>query len=92
MKNTITFNDLLKRWKKEAGIKKDVSLFSNTDGCLIICTRYPDLYIGKNEELSEKYLQMIENCKTDKGEKIIQSPFGIGELYKIRFIKTFYKI
>jgi ribosomal protein S3 len=92
METTITFKDLLKRWKEEAGIEKDVTLVSKKGRCLIICTRRPGWYIGKSGGLCEKYFQMIENGKTDKGERIIRSPFDVGELEKIEFVETFDKI
>ena len=92
METTIALKDLLKRWKEEAGIEKDVTLVSKKGNSLIICTRRPGWYIGKGGELCEKYFQMIENGKTDKGERITRSPFGVGELEKIKFVETFDKI
>lgn len=92
MENIITFKDLLKRWKEEAGIEKDVTLVSKKGNSLIICTRCPGWYIGKGGELHNKYFQMIESGKTDKGERITRSLFDVGELEKIEFIETFEKI
>ena len=92
METTITLKDLLKRWKEEAGIQKDVALVSKKGRCLIICARHPGWYIGKSGGLCEKYFQMIENGKTDKGERITRSPFGFCELEKIEFVETFDKI
>ena len=92
MENTITLKDLLKRWKEEAHIEKDISLVSKRGNCLIICTRLPGWYIGKGGELCEKYFQMIKNGKTDKGERIALSPFVVGKLEKIEFVETFCKI
>ena len=92
METTITLKDLLKRWKEEAHIEKDVTLISKKGNSLIICTRLPGWYIGKGGELCEKYFQMIKNGKTDKGERILLSPFVIGKLEKIEFVETFCKI
>ena len=92
MGNTITLKDLLKRWKEEARIEKDTTLVSKRGNCLIICTRLPGWYIGKGGELCEKYFQMIKNGKTDKGERILLSPFVVGKLEKIEFVETFCKI
>ncbi len=92
MKNTIALKDLLKRWKKEAGAEKDISLASWRGNRLIICTHSPGLYIGKRGVLYDKYFQMIKNGETDTGERITKSPFGVGELEKIEFIETFYKL
>lgn len=92
METAITLKDLLKRWKEEAGIEKEVTLVSKKGRCLIVCTRLPGWYIGKSGRLCEKYFQMIENGKTDKGERITRSPFDIGELEKIEFVETFDKI
>ena len=92
MGNTITLKDLLKRWKEEAHIEKDITLVSKSRNRLIICTRLPGWYIGKGGELCEKYFQMIKNGKTDKGERILLSPFVIGKLEKIEFVETFCKI
>ena len=92
METTITLKDLLKRWKEEAHIEKDVTLVSKKGNSLIICTRLPGWYIGKGGELYEKYFQMIKNGKTDKGERILLSPFVVGKLEKIEFVETFCKI
>ena len=92
MENMITLKDLLKRWKKEAHIEKDTTLVSKRGNCLIICTRLPGWYIGKGGELYEKYFQMIKNGKTDKGERILLSPFVVEKLEKIEFVETFCKI
>ena len=92
METTITLKDLLKRWKEEAHIEKDVTLVSKKGNSLIICTRLPGWYIGKGGELYEKYFQMIKSGKTDKGERILLSPFDVGELEKIEFVETFDKI
>lgn len=92
METTITLKDLLKRWKEEAGVEKDVALVSKKGHCLIVCTRCPGGYIGERGRLCEKYFQMIENGKTDKGERITRSPFHVGELEKIEFVETFDKI
>ena len=92
MGNTITLKDLLKRWKKEAGAEKYRSLASYRGNCLIICTDYPELYIGRNWALYEKYFQMIKNGATNAGETITRSPFEVGELEKIEFVETFYKL
>ena len=92
METIITLKDLLKRWKEEAHIEKDVTLISKKGNSLIICTRLPGWYIGKGGELCEKYFQMIKNGKTDKGERILLSPFVIGKLEKIEFVETFCKI
>ena len=92
METTITLKDLLKRWKEEAHTEKDVTLISKKGNSLIICTRLPGWYIGKGGELYEKYFQMIKNGKTDKGERILLSPFVIGKLEKIEFVETFCKI
>ena len=92
MGNTITLKDLLKRWKEEAHIEKDTTLVSKRGNCLIICTRLPGWYIGKGGELYEKYFQMIKNGKTDKGERILLSPFVVEKLEKIEFVETFCKI
>lgn len=92
MKSTITLKDLLKRWKKEAGAEKYRSLASYRDNCLIICTDHPELYIGRGGELYEKYFQMIKNGETNAGEMITRSPFEVGELEKIEFVETFYKL
>ena len=92
MENTITLKDLLKRWKKEADAEKYRSLASYRGNCLIICTRLPGWYIGKGGELYEKYFQMIKNGKTDKGERILLSPFVVEKLEKIEFVETFCKI
>lgn len=91
MEATITLKDLLKRWKEEARTEKDVALVSKKGNSLIICTRRPGWYIGKGGGLYEKYFQMIENGKTDKGERITRSPFDVGELEKIEFVETFDK-
>ena len=92
METTITLKDLLKLWKEEAHIEKDTTLASKRGNCLIICTRLPGWYIGKGGELCEKYFQMIKNGKTDKGERILLSPFVVGKLEKIEFVETFCKI
>lgn len=92
METTITLKDLLKRWKEEAHIEKDVTLVSKKGNSLIICTRLPGWYIGKGGELYEKYFQMIKNGKTDKGERILLSPFVVEKLEKIEFVETFCKI
>ena len=92
METTITIKDLLKRWKEEAHIEKDVTLVSKKGNSLIICTRLPGWYIGKGGELYEKYFQMIKNGKTDKGERILLSPFVVEKLEKIEFVETFDKI
>ena len=92
METTITLKDLLKRWKEEAHIEKDVTLVSKKGNSLIICTRLPGWYIGKGGELYEKYFQMIKNGKTDKGERILLSPFVVEKLEKIEFVETFDKI
>ena len=92
METTITLKDLLKRWKEEAHIEKDVTLVSKKGNSLIICTRLPGWYIGKGGELHNKYFQMIKSGKTDKSERITRSPFDVGELEKIEFIETFCKI
>ena len=92
MENIITLKDLLKRWKEEAHIEKDVTLVSKKGNSLIICTRLPGWYIGKGGELYEKYFQMIKNGKTDKGERILLSPFVVEKLEKIEFVETFCKI
>ena len=92
MENIITLKDLLKRWKEEAHIEKDVALVSKKGNSLIICTRLPGWYIGKGGELYEKYFQMIKNGKTDKGERILLSPFVVEKLEKIEFVETFCKI
>lgn len=92
METAITLKDLLKRWREEAGVEKDVTLVSKRGNSLIICARRPGWYIGKSGRLCEKYFQMIENGKTDKGERITRSPFGVGELEKIEFVETFDKI
>ena len=92
METTITLKDLLKRWKEEAHIEKDVTLISKKGNSLIICTRLPGWYIGKGGELYEKYFQMIKNGKTDKGERILLSPFVVEKLEKIEFVETFCKI
>ena len=92
MEATITLKDLLKRWKEEAHIEKDVTLVSKKGNSLIVCTRLPGWYIGKGGELSEKYFQMIKNGKTDKGERILLSPFVVEKLEKIEFVETFCKI
>ena len=92
METTITLKDLLKRWKEEAHTEKDVTLVSKKGNSLIICTRRPGWYIGKGGELCEKYFQMIKNGKTDKGERILLSPFVVGKLEKIEFVETFCKI
>lgn len=92
MKNTITLKDLLKRWKKEAGAEKYRSLASYRGNCLIICANHPELYIGRNGALYEKYFRMIKNGETDAGEMITRSPFEVGELEKIEFVETFYKL
>ena len=92
METTITLKDLLKRWKEEAHIEKDVTLVSKKGNRLIICTRLPGWYIGKGGELYEKYFQMIKNGKTDKGERILLSPFVVEKLEKIEFVETFCKI
>lgn len=92
METTITLKDLLKRWKEEAHTEKDVTLVSKKGNSLIICTRLPGWYIGKGGELYEKYFQMIKNGKTDKGERILLSPFVVEKLEKIEFVETFCKI
>lgn len=92
MEATITLKDLLKRWKEEAHIEKDVTLVSKKGNSLIVCTRLPGWYIGKGGELYEKYFQMIKNGKTDKGERILLSPFVVEKLEKIEFVETFCKI
>lgn len=92
MENTITLKDLLKRWKKEAGAEKYRSLASYRGNFLIICTNCPELYIGRNGALYEKYFQMIKNGETNAGEMITRSPFEVGELEKIEFVETFYKL
>ena len=92
MEATITLKDLLKRWKEEAHIEKDVTLVSKKGNSLIVCTRLPGWYIGKSGELYEKYFQMIKNGKTDKGERILLSPFVVEKLEKIEFVETFCKI
>ena len=92
MGNTITLKDLLNRWKEEAHIEKDTTLASKRGNCLIICTRLPGWYIGKGGELYEKYFQMIKSGKTDKGERILLSPFVVEKLEKIEFVETFCKI
>lgn len=92
MEKTITLKDLLKRWKKEAGAEKYRSLASYRGNCLIICTNHPELYIGRNGALYEKYFQMIKNGETNAGEMITRSPFEVGELEKIEFVETFYKL
>lgn len=92
METTITLKDLLKRWKEEAGVEKDVTLVSRKGRCLIICTRRPGWYVGKGGELYDKYFQMIKSGETDKSERITRSPFDIGELEKIEFVETFDKI
>ena len=43
-------------------------------------------------ELYEKYFQMIKSGKTDKGERILLSPFVVEKLEKIEFVETFDKI
>lgn len=92
MENFITLKELLRRWKKEAHIEKDTTLVSKRGNCLIICTRFPGWYIGKGGELVEKYFQMIKSGKTDNGERITHSPYGVRELEKIEFVETFDKI
>lgn len=92
MESTITLKDLLKRWKKEAGAEKYRSLASYRGNCLIICTNCPELYIGRNGALYEKYFQMIKNGETNAGEMITGSPFEVEELEKIEFVETFYKL
>lgn len=92
METTITLKDLLKRWKEEAGVEKDVTLVSRKGRCLIICTRRPGWYVGKGGELYDKYFQMIKSGETDKSERITRNPFGVGELEKIEFVETFDKI
>lgn len=92
MEKSITLKDLLKRWKKEAGAEKYRSLASWRGNNLIICTNYPELYIVKDGELYEKYFQMIKNGETNAGEMITKSPFEVGELEKIEFVETFYKL
>ena len=92
METTITLKDLLKRWKEEAHIEKDVTLVSKNGNSLIICTRRPGWYIGKGGELCDKYFQMIKSGETDKDERITRSPFDVGELEKIEFVETFDKI
>lgn len=92
METTITFKDLMKRWKEEARTEKDATLVSKKGNILIICTRRPGWYIGKGGELCNKYFQMINSGETDKGERITRSPFDVGGLEKIEFIKTFDKI
>lgn len=92
METTITLKDLLKRWKEEARIEKETTLVSKSGNRLIICTRLPGWYIGKGGELYEKYFQMIKNGKTDKGERILLSPFVVEKLEKIEFVETFCKI
>ena len=92
METIITLKDLLKRWKEEAHIEKDTTLISKKGNSLIICTRLPGWYIGKGGELYEKYFQMIKNGKTDKGERILLSPFVVEKLEKIEFVETFCKI
>ena len=92
METTITLKDLLKRWKEEAHIEKDVTLVSKKGNSLIICTHRPGWYIGKGGELHDKYFQMIKNGKTDKGERILLSPFVVEKLEKIEFVETFCKI
>ena len=92
METIITLKDLLKRWKEEAHIEKDVTLVSKKGNSLIICTRLPGWYIGKGGELYEKYFQMIKNGKTDKGERFLLSPFVVEKLEKIEFVETFCKI
>ncbi len=92
METTITLKDLLKRWKEEAHIEKDVTLISKKGNSLIICTRRPGWYIGKGGELCDKYFQMIKSGATDNGERITRSLFDVGELEKIEFVETFDKI
>ena len=92
MENMITLKDLLKRWKEEAHIEKDTTIVSKKGNSLIICTHLPGWYIGKGGELYEKYFQMIKNGKTDKGERILLSPFTVEKLEKIEFVETFCKI
>lgn len=92
MGTTITLKDLLKRWKEETHTEKDVTLVSKKGNSLIIYTRRPGWYIGKGGELCDKYFQMIKSGETDKGERIIRSPFDVGELEKIEFVETFDKI
>ena len=92
METTITLKDLLKRWKEEAHIEKDVTLVSKNGNSLIICTRRPGWYIGKGGELCDKYFQMIKSGETDKGERITRSPFVVEKLEKIEFVETFCKI
>lgn len=92
MKTTITLKDLLRRWKEEARIEKDVTLVSKKGNSLIICTRRPGWYIGKGGELCDKYFQMIKSGETNNGERITRSPFDVGELEKIEFVETFDKI
>ena len=92
METTITLKDLLKRWKEEAHTENDVTLVSKKGNSLIICTRRPGWYIGKGGELYEKYFQMIKSGKTDKGERILLSPFVVEKLEKIEFVETFCKI
>ena len=89
---TISYRELLKRWKEEAHIEKDTTLVSKRGNSLIVCTRRPGWYIGKGGELIKKYFQTIKNGKTDKGERIIRSLFNVRELEKIEFVETFDKI
>jgi len=92
METTITFKELLKRWKEEAHTERGITLVSKKGNILVICTRHPGWYIGKGGELCDKYFQMIKNGKTDKGERITRSLFDVGGLEKIEFIETFDKI
>ena len=80
METIITLKDLLKRWKEEAHIEKDVTLVSKKGNS------------RKGGELYEKYFQMIKSGKTDKGERILLSPFVVEKLEKIEFVETFDKI
>ena len=51
METTITLKDLLKRWKEEAHIEKDVTLVSKKGRCLIICTQSSRLVYRKRRRI-----------------------------------------
>ena len=75
--NTITFKEVIRRWKKEAGTNS-IALVSSviaTEGdkviaVLNICTHGVTKWI----DLLPKYQEMLQDRKTDKEEGIVNVP------------------
>lgn len=75
--NTVTFKEIIRRWKKDAGTES-VALISSiveeeSGKCvaiLNICTHG----VKKWQEFGAKYLKILVNHRTDNGEAVVNVP------------------